>query len=313
MSVFQFGVSEAEKLAVTWRLTKRLICLLTGFLLSSNVIANEEPEAPLWVSNVAQVQSDRESDKNSSAFGLENRLFQYLNSFFDPKFNLLNANYRRTENVLDSYANACSGNKLKTEERLAKFPMTSFPQTIFLGQRLYVSSRVNPSSLEAYLTPNGTIQLERLLKENKQLVLGLEDGRSYGDKADRVFEMPENQPNIFIRHGDGTAQGVVEMWLADRIHMLIEYPAVFKHYQSASKFKETGFTSYPVEELEAFHAGYVMCSATPQGQMLVTNVDEVIAVASQHKAYLQLHLDYYSEDKHDEVTRLYNQVFNTHF
>ena len=266
MFVFQFGVVEAGKSSVSWRFSKSLICLLAGFLLTPNVIASEESEAPLWVSNVAQVQRDKEGDTNSSAFGLENRLFQYLNSFFDPQFNLINANYRRTENVLDSYPNACSGNKLKTEERLAKFPMTTFPQTIFLGQRLYVSSRVNPSSLEAYLAPNGAIQLEKLLKENKQFILGLEDGRSYGDKADRVFEMPENQPNIFIRHGDGTAQGVVEMWLADRIHMLIEYPAVFKHYQSASEFKETGFTSYPVEELEAFHAGYVMCSATPQGK-----------------------------------------------
>lgn len=313
MSVCQFAVSEVGKFAVTWRFAKNLICLLIGFLLTFNVIANEEPEAPLWVSNDAQIQSDKNRDSNSSAFGLEISLFQYLNSLFDPQFNLLSANYRRTENVLDSYANACSGNKLKTEERLAKFPMSTFPQTIFLGQRLYVSSRVDPSSLEAYLAPNGAIQLERLLKENKQLVLGLEDGRSYGDKADRVFEMPEIQPNIFIRHGDGTAQGVVEMWLADRIHMLIEYPAVFKHYQSASEFKKTGFVSYPVEELEAFHSGYVMCSATPQGKVLVDNVDEVIAIASQQKAYLQIHLDYYSEDKHDEVTRLYNEVFNTHF
>lgn len=83
-------------------------------------------------------------------------------------------------------------------------------------------------------------------------MLGLEDGRSYRDNADRVFEIPENQPTIFIRHGDGTAQGVVEMWLADRIHMLIEYPAVFKHYQSASELKERGFTSYPVEELKVY-------------------------------------------------------------
>lgn len=313
MSVFQFGVSKTGMFTVTNRVINNVTCLLAGFLLTSSAIAHEEIGAPLWVSNVAQVQSEKESDKNSSAFGLENRLFQYLNSFFDPQFNLLNANYRRTETVLDSYDNACSGNKLKTAERLAKFPMSTLPQTIFLGQRLYVSSRVAPSSLDAYLTPDGTIQLEKLLRDNAQLILGLEDGRSYGDKADRVFEIPDIHPSIFIRHGDGTAQGVVEMWLANRIDMLIEYPAVFKHYQSASEFKEAGFMSYPVEELEAFHAGYVMCSATPEGEALIGKMNSAISVASKHKAYLQLHLNYYSEDKHDEVTRLYNDIFNTHF
>lgn len=265
---------------------------------------------PLWITDIPQAKSP----KDAPSFSLENQLFTYLNThFIDVPFKIIQANNRRAQSFLEGHLAACTGNKLKTQERLQRFPMSDLPQSVFLGQRLFSSGALSHQAVKQSLNPQGRVQLSQLLQQYPDLIFGVEDGRSYGDKVDSIIKHAEQNRPIYRRHDGGTSRGTVQMLLAERIHLLIEYPDVLQHYQRNSAQLDASVASYSITELDRYHAGFMMCSASVEGEQLMQKLNLAIRQASQQREYLQLHLNWYNEDVHAELTQAYNEVFGTQF
>lgn len=281
----------------------RLIALLLIFC-SRFCIA----EPLIWVSEMNTSDSVK-----SSGVNLENRLFDLLSQRAEITFVYQQANSKRAESILLSTPNACTGNKLKTQQRLQTFPMTTLPQTLFLGQRLYLSNDLLLTTIKQTFNARSQVQLSELLRTKNELMFGIQDGRSYGDKVDSIIQNAETSRRIYRRNDAGTAQGMVDMLLAGRVDLIIEYPNVLRHYQQTSAHKNVPLHSFPLAELDRYHAGYIMCSPGEQGQQLIAQLNKAIVQSSQEKQYLQLHLDWYPPDTHKELTEVYNKVYGTGF
>lgn len=145
-----------------------------------NATAVQQTTGPLWITDIPPAKNPT----SPRTFSLESQLFNYLNShFIDVPFQIIQANNRRAQSFLEGQYAACTGNKLKTLERLQRFPMSDLPQSVFLGQRLFSSGSISHQAVQQSLNPQGQVQLSQLLQQYPELIFGVEDGRSYGDKV----------------------------------------------------------------------------------------------------------------------------------
>lgn len=272
-----------------------------------------QPEL-IWVSGT---MLDYEAAVKNS-FNLSGELFTLLNNSLDQnKITILNANAARAMNLVASHKNACMGNRLKTSERQKDYVFTTIPQTIFLNQRLYV----NNAKINQFLAIHNKdaeepiASLNLLLNSNLKMVLGLEEGKSFGKRIDNLLAHANENITVWRRTGDGLSMGLVEMFYRQRLDVIIDYPSVFEHYvnELQNNAAESSLKSYAIEEMHQYELGFIMCSNSPAGKRWRNYFDQQLSIATQHRSYLETHLKWFKLSSQKQITRIYNQVYSTQF
>lgn len=288
--------------------SKTLWCsfiLLSGLSLSAAAQTSSAPEL-IWLTEHAPNQTLQVLDINETTFRL---LESQLTGF---KISRQQASAAQAAKLLQHRPNVCVGNKLPLPERRNWGIISLQPQVIFPGLRLYV---LQASGLRSWLVQqasNKPLSLQRVLSAHQRFKLGFSTGRSYGDKLDLLLQQAANQRNLFSRSGPDNAGGLLQMFSLGRIDLLIEYPNVVEHYL-AQLPQPPAVQSFALQESPALLPGHIICSDTPQGRLLLTNIDQTISNVSRQRAYLDAHLQWFAPDLHAELTTLYNQTYGTNF
>jgi uncharacterized protein (TIGR02285 family) len=245
---------------------------------------------------------NRDIDSSTAAL-----LFPLVSSVMPEQ---INANFERQFKLLDTLPAACSGKKIYTPERAEHLYFTALPQLFSVGLRLYV--RQDSTFLPALqaASQDGVLSVQRVAEQFPQLMLGAVAGRSYTPVLDQLLTQFSARKRLWLRRADDMATGLSLMLASNRIDAVIEYPAIMADLLAAKSLKLHSFT---IAEAPAFINGYIVCSATEQGQALISRFNQAIAIASKQRSYLDAHLQWFEAPLHPELIRYYNTLYGTQF
>ncbi|MDZ7869301.1 MAG: hypothetical protein U5L02_08930 [Rheinheimera sp.] len=287
--------------SVCWAWLLGVVCQIGSFQLCAHT-----DNTIIWLTEHAPSQQLQVLDINDGTFSL---LQQQLHTL---QVTRLQATVPQAVKLLQSRANVCVGNKLPLPARRDWGVISTLPQVIFPGLRLYVLKSSGLVPWLNMLNDSPPLSMQRLMTTNQRFKLGFAAGRSYGDKLDRLLQDESHQRNVVSRAGPDNAGGLLQMFSRGRIDLLIEYPNVVAHYLSQLP-QQPEVLSYALAESPAILPGHIICSDTPQGRFLLRSLDQAISTLSKQRPYLDAHLRWFSPELHTELTRLYNEVYGTNF
>lgn len=222
-------------------------------------------------------------------------------------------NWDRAFSLLERYPDACIGNLLNTAQRREQYHVAPVAQTIFPGLRVYMHNNKDFFKQNKLVDESGRASLTALFRLNPKMVVGAVSGRSYTKKVDALYQTAPGRITVWRRKGPTLSKGVIDMFLNNRIDMLIEYPSVLEHYAKESKQDMSTAVSYPVNELQEYDKGYIMCAKTPLGAVLADAFNKTLEAVVKRPAYLQVHLDWFAKPLHNDLLRYYNETYHTRF
>ncbi|WP_102796377.1 hypothetical protein [Bowmanella denitrificans] len=252
--------------------------------------------------------------KNINELGTKTATFHLLaDAAPDKSYFVLIANTSRAIQMLEEMDNACAGNKVRSSDRVDKFPVTRLPQTLFPGLHLYVNKRNKlADQLTQIQQDKGTIHITDVLELVGEKQFGLVGGRSYGDQLDSQFKQPKWQTKFWTRTSADMAAGMLDMLLQGRVSAVMEYPNSAFHY-SRQLDLDQDLISFKVAEAPQQAQGFIFCSNSAKGRSLVAFFDTLISRVSKQRAYLDAHLNWMPSMDKQHFIEFYNQVYGTAF
>jgi len=192
---------------------------------------------------------------------------------------------KKTLAILDSGANACVVNKLRTAQRIERY-LFSNPISLYYSQRLYYSDPSLKNHRMLFNT-DGEVDLIKLFELFPNKTLMLKANTSYGDKLDRVLSQVANKNKRFLSENMPQLK-LFEMLAHQRSDFIISYPLV-----KAKTAKDAAITyGSLIANTNQYALGRIMCSNTP---VMVTVIAELNKF---HQAdHAQFELDYRREFK----------------
>jgi uncharacterized protein (TIGR02285 family) len=182
---------------------------------------------------------------------------------------LVTENVLRALNELRSGRNVCTTPFLKTPERDAYLYYSSVPATISPAPGIVVKKKTLHK-----MGKGKKLSLEKLL-ENKKLILGITEGRSYTKGIDELLRRFKGQKNIESRVGGDVYKGLMLMLKADRVDYIIGTPLETYHLAREHGMSKD-ITFVPVKEGSEYFMGYVACAKTQTGMEVIQNVNSVL-------------------------------------
>ncbi|WP_143452251.1 transporter substrate-binding domain-containing protein [Lacimicrobium alkaliphilum] len=234
-----------------------------------------------------------------------------LSGLDNINFQIEPTNPKRGLNRLQHESNICVGDKIYNAERQRYSLASAIPQVVVPGLRLYLREELAVKN-GLNTDKSSELSLSQLLKNLPDLQLGVMQGRSYGEILDQLLAAPALQRRIWRRSGTDMGAGLVAMLLNGRIDAIFEYPNVFKQY-SQHVATESPITYLRLKETPAFISGYVLCSRSEAGKQAIDAISKSIEQLSRNREYLDIHLQWFDEDMHSELTRYYNRIYGTAF
>ncbi len=214
------------------------------------------------------------------------------------------ASIPRIDKLLVKYDNMCVANRVKTKKRMSE-NIFSLPLNLYMGLRLYHLDKLQPE-----FESDGTKinSLSRFLELNKGKTLGLAHGRSYGEFLDReLIKVPQN--SIITRSGSDRYVALLNMFFKSRLDFIIEYPVQVKdHLKLFNNLPRT--ISYEIAETPQFILGYIACSKSKQGQVIIEDINQVLKNLYLTEEFYKAHTHYIHESDIAEFNIIYNQTFN---
>jgi uncharacterized protein (TIGR02285 family) len=277
--------------------------LLTGSVWAQTTI--------LWLTDAANNQPVYKTSQPLDVSGATLQLM--LPMLTQYQLQMMVVNNQRALEVLQLRPNACTGNKIVTDERLKIAYGSTLPQVVFPGLRIFARADSTAATIMSGLVDaQGHISVRRLLLEANKLKFVVVDGRNYGSELDELIHAPQWQNRFWKRQADDMAAGVVDMVKTGRLDLMLEYPNVADFYQEQQQQGAT-LVSYGVAESPPYLLGHILCSRTPQGDAMLQAFNHALATATQTRAYLDAHLRWFAPDYHAEFRKIYNQVYQTNF
>ena len=194
------------------------------------------------------------------------RLPEYTHNFRTANFKRIVAEIRKGNNV-------CCPSLYKTEER-EQYIAFSLPAMVVLPNGV-VTMRSRSDKFSQYLDDTGKISLADLLA-NKDLTLGISNGRVYSGGIDEVLAQYENSANILVRSGDDVFRGLMSMMQLGRVDYILGYPTEAMYF-SDSAGKSRNYMYFPVRESGvSFTLGHFGCSKTTYGNEIIRKIDDIL-------------------------------------
>ena len=207
--------------------------------------------------------------------------------------------------------NVCSLSLMKTEER-AKHVYFSKPYLFLLQNGLFIRNSDIEKFVE-YFTSDGKVVLSRLIKD-KDLVLGVKRGVSYGGGLDEIISANIDNKNIVSRKGKDLNEGLFKMLRLGRIDYLIAYDESM-NFMITKLDVPSNFLFIPIDELPKQHLNQagVSCSKNEFGKKVINEINKILEdekIIEQTKKY---YMNWLSNDailEYKKILKEKNETMN---
>ncbi|AWL13098.1 hypothetical protein HMF8227_02646 [Saliniradius amylolyticus] len=238
---------------------------------------------------------------------LDEELRGWLHKDLNWPIETVYANTQRAMRMVQEQDNVCVDDKLITSERQQFAHITDLPQVVVPGKRLYMRA---DSDYAAQLgAENSHVGFQSLMASFPELRLGVMAGRRYGNQLDEILQREKRQARIWRRASSYSSEELLQMLVKGRIDATIEYPMVVANWGE----NNGDLISFRLKEAKDYSLGYIMCSRSPSGEVIIGRVNQWLAEHTQSRRYLELHLKWMEASIHKDFIEDYNQVFNTEF
>ncbi len=190
--------------------------------------------------------------------------------------------------------NVCFNNLLKTTERL-NYLVASKPVSLSLDFKLYTT---------LLLDLDEPIDLVDFFNKNKQYTLGLETGRSYGDKLDSALKNIRMNQKI---SQSVTTQTLLKQLHSERFNFVIEYPSTIQAYWQ--KLANKTLYSYELKNTSQHNIGYTMCANSKIGQQFITDFNQALSWFYHTKMFFNAQINKVPFKERAKFIEIYKQVF----
>jgi len=192
------------------------------------------------------------------------------------------ASKKKTAKILDSGANACIVNKLKTTERAERYVFTN-PISLYYGQRLYYMNNTDLGHDPA-MADQQTVDLKNLFQTYPQKTLMLKANTSYGDKLDNILATIAEKNKRYL--GANMSQTkLFQMLEYKRADFIINYPLV----RAQPELSTLAVSGALIEHTNHYVLGRMMCSNTPAMTNVIDILNNRITLLHQQKSLFDIH------------------------
>lgn len=175
--------------------------------------------------------------------------------------------------LIATQSNVCLFNKLPSAERLSNAYFTQHPIIAFAPNRLIIRKNIDIAD---------GLSLSELVMRG--LVIGVEDGRSYGSELDA--QIAKLGPMLHRGEGLNNATRLKQMLNTAKLDGIIEFTAVLA--QNNADFNRD-YRVYNLAQSEQPVFGYIACSLSPLGKKLVTEFDAVLSDKATQAFIIEQH------------------------
>ncbi len=211
------------------------------------------------------------------------------------------ANFKRIIIELKNKKNVCCPSLYKTRER-DTFISFSIPAMVVLPNVL-ITQKSLKDKLGPYLDRNKRVGLTGLL-ENKNIRLGISNGRKYSGGIDEVLSQFQGAENISIRSGEDVFKGLLDMLFLGRIDCIIGYPIEASYFLKGKPEFNKLQIYFIAENKIDFTIGHVGCPKTEWGEKIIERVNQVLIEHRQTPEYL----DFYEHWLNDDTVPFYKKT-----
>ncbi|TDT41788.1 uncharacterized protein (TIGR02285 family) [Halospina denitrificans] len=154
------------------------------------------------------------------------------------------------------------------------------------------------------------VALERLMND-PDLVLGIEFGRAYGPKIDKLLARYKTSGSVYEWFSSPAYSGLVQMLTRERVDYVLGFPMEFSYVKETRKLqREIAFL--PIRESREFSYSYIGCSKTATGRQLIAEIDEALARIRKTEAYREAIERWLPTVVHESFREHYTEDFLTH-
>ena len=217
-------------------------------------------------------------EKEDVAIFLREVLEQISNEKLTFEFEAVNRG--RSWALIKSGQRYCTYNQLKNAERESFSVFTQYPVSVYPPIRLIAHL---PNSLPE------DVSLDELSTEHK-VMIGFDNQRSYGAAIDDY--LVKTTWAVYPVTGANSDLRLMGMFLDRRFEGLFEYTGALRTRAALELALEVDFNHFSIHQLKGLSDplfGYVSCSDSPEGKMVVAAIDRQLeSSAFQHKMMSRL-------------------------
>ncbi|WP_177208061.1 TIGR02285 family protein [Pseudoalteromonas denitrificans] len=153
-----------------------------------------------------------------------------------------------------------------------------------------------------------TIALDDLLSQ-EDYTLGLDKGRSFGNKIDAIINKYSSQTNIHLQSSDSPNQ-LLQMVKIGRIDYTIAYPFKVSYYNKYNHLNKNNFKQYKMLDASQYVIGRVACPKNPWGEKVIADIDVVLKNIKSSPLYFKKMGSWWENEANSpEFIKFYTEVF----
>lgn len=231
------------------------------------------------------------------------RLLLQDNSTLTPHF--VQVSHSRAERLTRQDLSGCLTGVLDTAQRRQQYSF-SLPFTAVQGMRLYIKADNRyAAALTQQQDTAGSVSLSNLVLQQRTLLIGVDQDRSYGQALDNILRDPALKRNIVFRHSGSQIGELWRMLEENRVDVILEYPFMQPNNLPA------GILSQPLTEVPAIEKAYIACNNSPQGQAIIAALNQAIQAKRFLPAYLDIHLAVVASAQQQQYLQQYSQAMRS--
>lgn len=207
---------------------------------------------------------------------------------------------KRSLSFMENNRNICVVNKIKTEDREAKY-IFSKPINLFLGRRLYQNTQYEP--LPEDISKNNIVDVKELFnyRPNSQLIVSGQI--SYGNYLDSVLKTYAHE-NLMIRQSSEHDSAIINMIDKGRMEFALLFP---QQVYAAGYGLNT--RSYEIAEIPPFVVGHIMCTRNTNTEAFISETDNNLEEQQSKERLLNIHLGFINPSDNQVFKNYFRQVF----
>ena len=217
-------------------------------------------------------------------------------------FNLLNGyqiEFKPFKNIAKMYQqglgdNVCFSDLINSNKRSKEF-WVSKPLSLFLGQKLYSTTP---------LTMKEPIDLQKLLKTDRQKRLGTINGRNYGHQLDSILTQVSHKQLI---QSPVNIKTLFKQFKQNRFNLIIEYPLFEQYYNENGD--DAPLYSYAIAGADDYILGRMMCAKTVVGKRFIEKFDQLLERFYHSVYFFNAQYQRVPEGNKAEFIKYFNQNF----
>lgn len=215
------------------------------------------------------------------------------------------ANFARISKELEGQKPYLCASLVKTPERENFIQFSEISQISLPNGIVFLKS--NYENLKPFLTKDGKIDLDKLIKKSK-LKLGYAKGRSYGGVIDQLIEEHKEKENIYGRSSSDVFDGLLKMMLVNRVDYIIGYPQEAKYFGDLTATKEK-LNFLFVKGMPDYLPVYVGAPKNEWGKKIIAKIDKILLEKRHTHEVLEFYENWIDENSVKIHKRIARELF----